>query len=130
THQSNPQPPTTSRTVSTPNAPPTTYPLSETPPIREKIHGRIFRFSASGTPKTAPASAPRTQGTFWLLFVPAKSHWRVTPQASYFPKPKTRQTPSLPPNNKTNHLSPKTKKDHQTMAFPLNIHKKISKSPQ
>ncbi|EEX41154.1 hypothetical protein VFA_000988 [Vibrio furnissii CIP 102972] len=35
---------------------------------------------------------PQTQGTFWLLFVPAKSDWRVTPQAAYFPKAKTRQT--------------------------------------
>ncbi|EKO3443911.1 hypothetical protein NTH42_003288 [Vibrio fluvialis] len=58
--------------------------------------------------------ATTNQGTFWLLFVPAKSDWRVTPQASYFPKTKTRQTPSLPPNNKTNHHSPKTKKRPST----------------
>ncbi|ENF8747683.1 hypothetical protein ABRI18_001265 [Vibrio fluvialis] len=42
-------------------------------------------------------TATTNQGTFWLLFVPAKSDWRVTPQASYFPKTKTRQTS----NNKT-----------------------------
>ncbi|EKO3479266.1 hypothetical protein NSB40_003662 [Vibrio fluvialis] len=77
--------------------------------------------------------ATTNQGTFWLLFVPAKSDWRVTPQASYFPKPQTRQTSSLPPENKKRLPIPipqKQKKDHQPMAFSLKHPQKISKSPQ
>ncbi|ELO1810740.1 hypothetical protein QXB70_000409 [Vibrio fluvialis] len=53
--------------------------------------------------------ATTNQGTFWLLFVPAKSDWRVTPQASYFPKTKTRQTPSLPLDNKNDQQIPFSK---------------------
>ncbi|MCE7579703.1 hypothetical protein, partial [Vibrio fluvialis] len=68
---------------------------------------------------------------FWLLFVPAKSDWRVTPQASYFPKPKNATNPiPTTKKNKTNLLSPKTKKDHQPMAFSLKHPQKINNSPQ
>ncbi|MCG6383041.1 hypothetical protein, partial [Vibrio fluvialis] len=31
--------------------------------------------SASGTPKTVPVSECEAKGTFWILFVPAKSIW-------------------------------------------------------
>ncbi|EKO3500926.1 hypothetical protein ACTWWB_002533 [Vibrio fluvialis] len=71
--------------------------------------------------------ATTNQGTFWLLFVPAKSDWRVTPQASYFPKPQTRQTSSLPPENKKRLPIPIPQKQKKTInrwSFPLNIHKK------
>ncbi|MBY8083422.1 hypothetical protein KW484_19985 [Vibrio fluvialis] len=47
------------------------------PQNQGKNSGRIFRFSASGTPKTGPVNTKEPTGTFWLLFVPAKSNWHA-----------------------------------------------------
>ncbi|ELV8684342.1 hypothetical protein QNE28_004343 [Vibrio fluvialis] len=43
-------------------------------------------------PKTVPAGDHEAKGTFWILFVPAKSIWCAVTKATCFVKSKAQQT--------------------------------------
>ncbi|QDC95017.1 hypothetical protein [Vibrio furnissii] len=80
------------------------------PENQGKNSGRIFRFSASGTPKTGPANTKEPTGTFWLLFVPAKSNWRAHTM---------RRKTTEPTSVTIHHLQSQKKKASAMLAFSL-----------
>ncbi|AVH32614.1 hypothetical protein AL475_12500 [Vibrio fluvialis] len=93
----------------------------------------IFRFSASGTPKTAPAydNKPKALSGYSLCQqrVTGASH-RKPPISLKLKRDKPLNKPQITNHYQQIPFSKNKKKDHQTMAFSLKHPQKISKSPQ